>query len=263
MRSSWDAWLDPLRTWLRARGRATGRDHPSVELLSAYHEDRLPPEEDGEIQEHFVDCPECPELMLDLGRFTSPQAVEAARKDLSERWVEIAWRRLRLGLAAEVRPVGPLRWLRSPVLAWSVTLILMACAGSLWFHAGELADQVSGLEAPQLNLPSWTVEPASVRRSPSPSPPDLKVPAGAQQFILILQSGDLSEHSGYRLEIRNSRGVSLWKEAGLRKNEGGAFVVTLSRRFFPAGVYVFQVTGIAGGEEVPLTEEFPLRLIYR
>jgi hypothetical protein len=259
----WD-WLPRLRFWPRGRGgQGTTRDHPSVEMLAAYHEDQLPPETEKEIQEHFVDCEECPELMLDLDRFTSKAALEAARDEISDTWVEAAWRRLRARLAVEARPSRALRWFRSPLLAWSLTVLLTPCAVSLWLRLGDLLEQMRGLETPQLNPPSWTVAPASTVRSAEPPPPDLEVPAGANRFLLILQSTDLSEHPEYRLEIRNGRGESLWKERGLHKNREGAFVVTLSRRFLPAGAYLFRVTGIAGGEDVPLVEEFPLRLRYR
>lgn len=251
MKLFWEIWWRRLRRGAHGRG---GKDHPSVEMLAAYHDDQLPREADEEIQEHFVDCSECPELMLDLDRFTSPQAVEAAKDALSDTWVDSAWRRLRTRLAVEAPP-GPraLRWFHSPLVAWSLILLLTPCAVRLWLQVGELGEQMQGLEAPQLNPPSWRIAPAS--------PTDLTVPASARQFLLVLLSADPSEHLEYRLEIRNGRGESLWEESGLHKSEG-AFVVTLSRRFLPAGAYLIRVTGIAGGEDAPLPEEFPVRLSY-
>lgn len=261
MKARWEAWLRRLRIWPRGRG---AEDHPSVELLSAYHEDQLPPEEDDEIREHFVECPECPELMLDLDRFTSPEAVEAAQRDLSDTWVDTAWRRLRARLAAEARPArSVLRWFRRPLLAWSVTALLTPCAFTLWLRMETLTGEMRDLEAPQLNPPRLAVGPALTLRGAEPVPPEVEVPAGAHRFLLILQSEDASEHREYRLEIRNGQGESLWEERGLHRSEEGAFTVTLSRRFLPAGFYVFRVTGIAGGVDVPFTEEFPLQLRYR
>lgn len=262
MKPRWEGWLRRLR--LRGRGGRSTKDHPSVEMLAAYHEDQLSPETDKEIQEHFVDCPECPELVLDLDRFNSKAALEAARQDLSDTWVESAWRRLRSRLVVEAPPAqSALRWLRSPVLAWSLTVLLTPCAATLWLRLGELLEQLHRLETPQLNPPSWIVRPASTLRSAEPPPPELDVPAGAYRFLLVLDSEDVSEHQDYRLEIRNGRGEILWEESGLHKNEEGAFVVNLSRRFLPAGAYLFRVTGIAGGEDVPFPEEFPVRLTYR
>lgn len=262
MKRTVSAWFRRLRLFQRRGPSRRGtKDHPSVELLAAYHEDRLPPEQNGEIQEHFVECPECPELMLDLDRFTSPEAAEAAKRDLSDTWVETAWARLRSRLAVEPRPARPaLRRLRSPVLAWSLTVLLIPCSAGLWLQVGELAEEVRRFEAPQLNPPLLRIEPAQTVRGGDLPPPELSVPAGARQLLLVLVSADLAEHGEYRLEIRNGRGERIWEEHGLHKNEEGAFVITLSRRFLPAGSYLFQVTGIAGGEDVPFTEEFPVLL---
>ena len=260
MKLLWEIWWRRLRRGPRGRGR---KDHPSVEMLAAYHDDQLPRDTDEEIQEHLVDCPECPDLVLDLDRFTSPGAVEISQENLPETFVDIAWRRLRSRLAVEARP-GPraVRWLLSPLVAWSLTVLLTPCAVRLWLRVGDLAEQMRGLEAPQLNPPSWRVEPASSLRGVEPAPPELAVPAGARQFLLVLPSADPSEHSEYRLEIRNDQGESLWEESGLHKGSGGDFVVTLSRHFLPAGAYLIRVTGIAGGEDVPFPEEFPVRLTY-
>lgn len=260
MKRRWEAWLRRLRTW--PRGRA-GEDHPSVEMLAAYHDDQLSPETDEEIQEHFVDCTECPELMLDLDRFTSPQAVEAAKRDLSDTWVDTAWRRLRLHLAVEAQPAqSALRWLRGSRLAWSLTALLTPCALGLWLRVGVLTEEIHGLEAPQLNPPWWNVEAAPTLRGVDPTPPEVTIPAGARQFLLVFFSSSISSYQEYRLVIRNGEGKDVWAERGLRKSAEGTFVVTVSRRFLPAGLYFFRVTGIAGDEEEPFTEEFPLRLVY-
>jgi hypothetical protein len=171
---------------------------------------------------------------------------------------------LRARLAVEARPArSALRWLRRPLFAWSVTALLTPCAFTLWLQVGKLADDLHILEAPQLNPPRLTVGPALAVRGGEPSPPEVEVPAGAHQFLLVLQSEDVSEHREYRLEIRNGQGESIWQKRGLHKSEEGEFAVKLSRRFLPAGFYLFRVTGIAGGEDVPFTEEFPLQLSYR
>ena len=231
-------------------------------MLSAYHDDQLPPEKDREIQEHFVDCAECPELMLDLDRFTRPAAVEAAQGDLSDTWVDMAWRRLRVRITVEAPPArSVLRWLRSPLLAWSLTMLLIPCAVGLWLRAGELAEEMRGLEAPQLNPPWCTVAPLSALRGPSP-PSELAVPAGARRFLLVFHASSLATDREYRLEIRNGHGEGIWEQRGLRKSVEGTFVVTLSRSFLPAGLYLFRVIGTAEGEESFL-EEFPLLLTYQ
>lgn len=250
MKRLWERWSQRLRN-----------GHPTPEQLSAYQEDRLPPEVDGAIQEHFVDCEECPELMLDLDRFTSPEAAKAAEPDLSDTWVDAAWWRLRFRLGTEAPPVR-WRWLRSPGLAWSLTAVLIPCAFGLWLRVETLAVEVRALEAPQLNPPSWRVEPAPVLRGGEPPPPDVRVPAGARQFLLVFAPSGEPPDREYLLKVRNGRGEDVWSERGLYRSAEGTFVVTVSRRFLPAGSYLFRVIGIGGSGDEPFEEEFPLRLSY-
>lgn len=264
VRRTWAAWLERFQRSRRTRA-GTGPDgHPTPELLSAYHDDQLSPEKDEEIQEHFVDCPECPELMLDLDQFTSPQAVEAAQADLSDTWVDGAWRRLRSRLAAEPRSARPaVRWLRSPAPAWCMTVLLVPCTLFLGLRVNTLGGELRELESPRLNPLSMKVEPKPVLRGGDPPPPELVVPAGVRQFILVFTPSTAPPHLEYDLKIWNEQGKDIWSQRGLRKSVDGDFAVGLSRRSLPAGLYTFQVIGITGPEIIePFEEEFPLRLTY-
>lgn len=260
--------------WARWRRRSTaGADgHPTPELLSAYHEDRLSPETEGEIQEHFVECPECPELVLDLDRFTAPEAAEAAKDELSDTWVDAAWRRLRSRLATEGRPERPrLRWLAGPVPAWGLAALLLPCTVVLWVRVEALGIEVRDLRAPQLNPPWRDVESPGLLRGGTPPPWEVEVPTAARQFLLVLHPSIPStprEARGaldareYHLEIRTGDGRNVWAGPGLIRNPEGSFVVGVSRRFLPAGDYRLRVTAAAADEEEPFEEEFPVRLKY-
>jgi anti-sigma factor RsiW len=255
------------RLFRRRSDRGKKNEHPSVEMLAAYHDDRLPHEKDEEIQEHFVDCPECPEVMLDLDRFTAPEAAEAAHRDLSDTWVDVAWRRLRSRLAVEPSAVAPrpLQWLRSSGTAWSLTALLAPCTLALWLQVDTLAGEKRDLEEPQLNPPLSWVEPLpDVRGEPLP-PTEVTIPAGARRFVLILAPAGgppLPPGRGYLLRIQTWQGQELWWKGGLEKSADGTFVVALGRRFLPAGDYRFQVVAVAGNDEETYEEEFPLRLSY-
>ncbi len=267
MKKTWEALLRRLRRFQGGqRGRRDANEHPSVEMLSAYHDDQLSPAKDKEIQEHFVACEECPELMLDLDRFTSPEAVEAARWDISDNWVDAAWRRLRSRLMAEARPARPsLHRLRSPVLAWSLTALLLPCTFGLWLRVNALAGEMRVLEAPQLNPPLKYVEPLPDVRGEALAPCEVSVPADARQFLLILTPASLPPPQAdrdYRLEIQTLQGEDVWLKPGLEKSSEGTFVVALTPRFLPAGDYRFLVTGTAGRKEEPFRQEFTLRLSY-
>lgn len=256
------------------RGRpGTGADgHPTPELLSAYHEDRLSPKRDGEIQEHFVECPECPELVLDLDKFTSPEAAEAGRDELSDTWVDAAWRRLRSRLAAEAPPARPAprprSLLASPVPAWGMAALLLPCTILLWLRVDALGSEVRDLQAPQLNPPWRDVEPPPQVRGEPPPPWEVEVPSGARQFLLVLHPSSLPLPAAdrppreYRLEIRTAAGEDVWSGPGLTQSREGSFVVGVSRRFLPAGDYRLRVTAAAAEGEEAFEEEFPLRLKY-
>ncbi|MEA2599165.1 MAG: hypothetical protein QOF89_157 [Acidobacteriota bacterium] len=51
----------------RANGQAD--DHPSIEVLDAYHQGNLEGEEAAQVQHHLIFCRECRDLLLDLARF--------------------------------------------------------------------------------------------------------------------------------------------------------------------------------------------------
>jgi hypothetical protein len=265
MKRAWTVWSDRLRTLRRRNGSDVGDvgdgGHPTPELLSAYQEDRLPPEADGAIQEHFVDCPECPELMLDLDRFTAPQAAEKAAPDLPDGWVEAAWRRLRIRLSAEARQ-SPFRWLRSTGFAWSLTAVLLPCVLALQLQVAALTREQRENEAIQLNPPLWNVEPAPDLRGDDPAPPVVAIPAGTRQFFLIFTPSLPPAHREYRLAVQSWQRKELWAQPGLLANGDGTFVVRFHRRFLPAGSYHFVVTGVAGDREAPFSEDFPVQLAY-
>ena len=62
-------------------------EHPSIPLLVAYHRGELTPEQEEQIQDHFLACESCQETMLalvdflsdapDQGRFSDEEIVRA------------------------------------------------------------------------------------------------------------------------------------------------------------------------------------------
>ena len=74
--------------------------HPTPQSLVRYRAGELPPDRQSEIQEHFLFCPHCAELLLDLGRFAAAGQGPVAPPD---RALTEAWRALCARLAALVR----------------------------------------------------------------------------------------------------------------------------------------------------------------
>lgn len=87
-----------LRSLLRRR-RPAVRDHPSVAELAAYEANELPREKEQEIQEHFLDCRECPEMLLDLKGFVAPG--DGGGPELPDIRAHSAWEALRSRLEDE------------------------------------------------------------------------------------------------------------------------------------------------------------------
>ncbi|HJX29005.1 MAG TPA: zf-HC2 domain-containing protein [Thermoanaerobaculia bacterium] len=263
-------WSSLRNRFLRLCGRDEGPEpdgHPTPAQLAAYHEDRLPPEEDEEIQEHFVECPECPDLMLDLDRFASKKMPMLVVDDLTDRSVDRAWRRLRRQLLREIVVPGiprpRLLWLKRPTLAWGMVGVLLPCTFSLGVRVETLASKLRILEAPQLNPPVARVPVPTVSRSRSVVTlrAELEVPPGAPRFLLMLEPPATAELPEYRLEIRTPRGESVWAAGGLTLNEEGRFVVGLSPGFLPAGEYNIFVLGVIQGHE-RLVQDYRVRFSY-
>lgn len=257
-------WIKCLRQLGRLRGPEPD-GHPTPELLAAYHEDRLPPEKEGEIQEHFVECAECPELMLDLDRFASKEIPASLMEDLSDTRVDRAWRRLRRQLLADITvprfPRPRLLWLKRPALAWGMVGVLLPSTVGLGGWAVSLNGKLRLQKEPELNAPFATVFPEVVRRG-SVEPREVRVPADAWKVVLAFDPPvEKAVSADYRLEIREPGGKDVWKRAGLRKNEDGWFSVGLPRHFLEEGEYTIRVVGIDLGRE-RVVQDYPVRFSY-
>jgi hypothetical protein len=259
-------WTSIWSWCLRLFGRLRGHDgHPTPELLAAYHEDRLPPEKDGEIQEHFVECPECPELVLSLDEFASKEVPVTVMNDLSDTRVDWAWRRLRGQLLREITvpriPRPRLLWLKRPALAWGMVGVLLPSTAGLGIQVRSLMTDLQLLEKPEIAPPSTTILLPSVTRSAEQEPAGYEVPPGAPRFLLKLESPAEEALPAYRLVIRTAHGQDVWAGDGLTRTEEGMFEVRLTRRFLPAGDYKIRVLGIEQGQE-RVVQDYPVRLSY-
>lgn len=241
--------------------------HPTPSQLAAYHEDRLPPEKEEEIQEHFVACPECPDLMLDLDRFASKEMPVLVVADLSDTRVDRAWLRLRNRLFSEVTvprfPRPGWLWLQRPALAWGMVGILLPCTLGLGVRVQNLVSELRAQQAPQVNPPvAWVRVPPALRSaSMVTTRMEFEVPPGAPRFLLMLEPPDKAELPEYRLEIQTPLGEGVWTAEGLTLNEDGRFVVGLSSGFLPAGEYNIYVRGLVEGEE-RLIQDYHVRFSY-
>jgi hypothetical protein len=79
-------------------------EHPSIEVLNAYHRGRLTEADEDRIQEHFLSCAECRETMLELADFLD--GVSEPSRWSSEDLVR-EWRKVRAALEEKRTSSGP------------------------------------------------------------------------------------------------------------------------------------------------------------
>ena len=125
----------------------------------------------------------------------------------------------------------------------------------------ELSRSVDDLLQPQVNTPINDLEDQS-SRGVGNGPTTVTVPAGTNLFTLILHVADGPAFPDYELEVIDGRGQVLTRAKNLRKNQVGAFNVSLSRQLLPAGQYRLKLYGIRSGNRVAVAE-YQMRLNYR
>jgi hypothetical protein len=78
-------------------------EHPSIELLGAYHRGKLTEGDEDRIQEHFIACADCREMMLELADFLDGVS-RPSRWNPSDLVRE--WRKMRAALGQDDVPSG-------------------------------------------------------------------------------------------------------------------------------------------------------------
>jgi hypothetical protein len=265
----------PSARWLRpfGRRRAPGREvlaeHPTPEALTAYDADELTPEQDGRIQEHFLECRDCPELLLDYKTFSAKDAEAQEVPGLSEGWIAASWESLRTRLASEARRGGwrsflarLRRRLSSLTLAYAVAAVSLACMMGLSAWVAFLHREVGRMQEPQLNPTIVNLSVAEPTRG-DPVESLVVVPAGSRSLLLVLVPLREPMETEHRLEIWTRKGREVWSGGGLTRTADGTFVVELSRRFLAAGEYLVRLLRNSGRGEPALVEEYAVRLVYQ
>jgi hypothetical protein len=254
-----------LRRALPRWGRwsAPAEEHPTPEVLAAYAADELPPDQDEAIQEHFLRCRECPELLLDLKEFAVPVPGEPDR--LSDTGVASAWQSLRSRLAREPRPpeaprpAPRRRWLFSLRTAYALSALLLVTTVALTAWVARLRGELRRLDAPQANLQVATL--ATATRGGGAAF-NIDMPRGAERFLLVLATAVDVSPEGYRIAVFRKDGREIWSQGGLARGDDGSFSLELSRRFLAIGEYLIRISAIEGGQERTLGE-YPIRLSDR
>jgi len=257
-----------------AARRPRGEDHPTLQELVAYRAGELSAEADDRIQEHLTQCRDCAQLLLDLAEFEQfpPPPEEMAPVDAR---TEASWQRLRprLGEREEGReavraeeadedapgpspavlfprrPHVPL-W-RRPALPWSLAAALALCSVGLWQHSGRQERRIEELARPH------AVQAVTLEAEDDGSRGDREdraVHAGEDVVydLLLSSNPEAPTYPLYAVEIVPAAGHGKPIPAGRQPAVAGMLRVSLPSAPEP-GDYVFEVSGIEGGREIPVS----------
>lgn len=235
--------------------------HLDPEEIAAYHAGELPPEDERRVQDHFVACRECADLLLDLDGLADPGF--GADADLPPNAAEAVWAGVREEIrhdeparSAKVLPMAPRR-VHPPRMWQALAAALLIATVGLSFYVASLRRTVDELSQPQVNAPVLDLYPEGhAGRGTATEAPE--VPPEARLFTVILSPADRGSWTDYEAEISNANGV-VWTARGLRRNAFGSFSLTLSRRALSTGEHRIRLFGLAG-EERKLIGEYVLQI---
>ncbi|MFQ5526386.1 MAG: anti-sigma factor family protein [Thermoanaerobaculia bacterium] len=230
-----------------------GPGHPDIDELIAYQLGQLSEERAPDLQEHFLRCSECVELLLDLNTFVTaagappdaPSSFEAAA----------GWRSLWSRLRGPSRPAG---WL----LAASIAILAVGLSSWALLErktASGLRFEVARLSLPQADVPIVDLYPASAERGPSDAPTPLVIPPGAAYLTAILALPEPPEVTRFEVEIEDGNGRTVWNGA-VRISEHGTFRLGLPTRLFDGGDLLIHLLAV-DGETRERIETYPLSVL--
>ncbi len=252
-------------------------DHPTLELLEAYRQGTLGPEEAAALQDHLAVCKECVQTLLEMGRFqkmmaaAEPKIPEAGRPSPAE--TEASWQALRTRLAPRPGASRPVleasgrfrRWTPSRRSFFSLAAALLACliGFPLWMSQRPT-------ETPVILVQPGAFE---ITRGGSDSRPPISVTLADATAVLSLPVPSRAAFTSYRIEILTLRGETLltvtpslvpWAsrpDAAAPAPESPRIVVfSLLQGALPGGDYRLRLVGLQGAREETLAEH-PLRIV--
>lgn len=239
--------------------------HPAPEELLACRAGELPAPEKKRVEDHLVACPDCLELLLDLGRLSDPGFGSERSITAAERAAD--WQAVQARLvppAAETAPRRRLaRLLSSPRPAWALAAALLVAVVGLSLRTRQLERSVEDLGRPQVNTPVVDLFPASPLRGEEGEAAVVELAPSSRFYTLILSPKSSSDYAGYRLEVLDSGGRAVWSADGLEKDRHGSFTLILARSFLDPGEYRFRLYGLGAptGETGKLIEELRVRIV--
>jgi hypothetical protein len=256
---------EEIEQWVREDQKGRFELHPEPDKLAAYHAGSLSPNEDLEIQQHLLLCPECPDLLLDLEDLFEPRHRDL---DLSDTWISGAWRDLRakLGNAQDSESLFWRRWMYwfsavpRPANALATGLMFF-----LWIGGTvQISALRQELARPDGQVAVVAVGPGSSTRSANPAPvvpKQVEFRPGVNKVRLDLRLVLLEERDFQRIEAEIWQGERMrWQIPSVSRTQNLA-PIEISRRSLKPGEYEVRIKGFhSNGKE---TEDvYPIEIIH-
>ena len=125
----------------------------------------------------------------------------------------------------------------------------------------ELRRSIDDLSQPQVNMPITDLDLQNLRGADGGAIAAMTTPKGGTLFTVILHDAAGPSYSEYALEILDRRGQFVRRLKGLSRSPEDTFIITLSKRLIPAGLYRLRLYGLyAGGSK--LVGEYLIRVRY-
>lgn len=254
---------------LSARQRPAEEEHPSADMLAAYHAGDLPAATAEPLRDHLARCAECADLLLELEGF--PELETAGKGPRPEPDAEVAaqWRAMqqRLRREAEPRPglillegEGPPRHSASTApsaslstssrapwwLAAAAAVLALVCG--LWVF--DLDQRLRQRDQPRVNVVLYHLRPEEDRHRGG-AEPESRLPAEAGAALLILYDAPDLTYPDYEVVLRESGdgGRELFRRAGVTPEPRDRILtVEIPPGYLSPGRYVIELHGLGRGD---------------
>jgi hypothetical protein len=241
----------PLRSAIRGyvederRGRGP---HLEADELVAYHERRLAADAAERVRDHLVLCPECADLLLDLGELAAP-AQPAGAPDLTTGEVEAAWRELAPRLRAAPAPVPMPRRALAPVLPWALAAALLVAVVGLSARMVNLQQPEAGVV--DVHLDSVTEQTRGGGETQSASRP-------MAVFLTRPSEGWSSDTLEIEIHEMGTGGRLVWK-GRVQPDDKKDLTLSLRADYLRPGTYRLRAYPLGDGKRLrPIDYELPV-----
>ncbi len=230
---------------LIAEARNAAPTHPSAEELDDYRFGDLSPEERERIQDHLAVCRQCVGTRRDFQALPDAPPIHQ-RHRASEEEMAALWERIREASGLALAPSLFQRFttmLASPRFAYAMAAVFCLAAVVLALRIVSLR-QTPLDRQPRGGVFLSDLIPREVILREEGNEDTTRVPPWSDRFLWILNLNDPRAFPGYRAEIADADGRTLWRSQALEKSPLGNFAVEIPRHFLPAGRYQITVYGI-------------------